>query len=230
MNILKWFLDIKVLIGFIKNGAFPAKLSDEEEKQLLNDLFDEERRDEARRKLIEHNLRLVAHIVKKYDNTIELNEDLLSIGTIGLVKAIDSFAPDKKVKLATYASKCIENEILMTLRKDKHIANDCRLSDIIGYDKDGEEMELIDIIINDEEPIDELYQKNEELDKLKKYLDVLEERELEILTMRYGLNNSAELTQKDIAKKLHISRSYVSRIEKRALYKIMQEFKKDEDF
>ena len=229
MELLKWLFDIKLFIGFIKNGAFLPKLEEEEENELIQMLQDEGTKEEARRRLIEHNLRLVAHIVKKYDNTIELNEDLLSIGTIGLVKAIDSFSIDKKVKLATYASKCIENEILMTLRKDKHIATDSKLQDIIGYDKDGEEMELIDVIENDEIPIDELYSKNEQLDKLRKYLNVLEDRELEIIGLRYGLDNKPEMTQKEIAKKLDISRSYVSRIEKRALYKILQEFKKDEE-
>ncbi len=228
MHLLNWLFDVKILIGFIKNGVFPNKLSEEEEERLIKELEDKETHDEARRKLIEHNLRLVAHIVKKYDNTIELSEDLISIGTLGLIKAVDSFSSDKKVKLATYASKCIENEILMTLRKEKHLTSDTKLFDVIGFDKDGEEMTLIDIVENYEMPIDEKYQKDETIKKLMKFLKVLDEREMEIITLRYGLNGSEEYTQKEIAKKLEISRSYVSRIEKRALYKLLQEFKKDE--
>lgn len=188
-----------------------------------------EEKENARNKLIEHNLRLVAHIVKKYDNTSESNDDLISIGIIGLIKAIDSFKNDKKTKLATYASKCIENEILMTLRKNKHRDKEASLEDTIAYDKDGEDLLLLDIIESDEKSIDEILLKRDRLNKLEKYFEKLEPREKEILTYRFGLFDTPELTQVEIAKKLDISRSYVSRIEKRALYKLLQEFKKNNE-
>ena len=188
-----------------------------------------EEKENARNKLIEHNLRLVAHIVKKYDNTSESNDDLISIGIIGLIKAIDSFKNDKKTKLATYASKCIENEILMTLTKNKHRDKEASLEDTIAYDKDGEDLLLLDIIESDEKSIDEILLKRDRLNKLEKYFEKLEPREKEILTYRFGLFDTPELTQVEIAKKLDISRSYVSRIEKRALYKLLQEFKKNNE-
>ena len=132
-----------------------------------------EEKENARNKLIEHNLRLVAHIVKKYDNTSESNDDLISIGIIGLIKAIDSFKNDKKTKLATYASKCIENEILMTLRKNKHRDKEASLEDTIAYDKDGEDLLLLDIIESDEKSIDEILLKRDRLNKLEKYLSLI---------------------------------------------------------
>ena len=154
---------------------------------------------------------------------------MISIGIIGLIKAIDSFKNDKKTKLATYASKCIENEILMTLRKNKHRDKEASLEDTIAYDKDGEDLLLLDIIESDEKSIDEILLKRDRLNKLEKYFEKREPREKEILTYRFGLFDTPELTQVEIAKKLDISRSYVSRIEKRALYKLLQEFKKNNE-
>lgn len=229
MQFLSLFFYIKIFIGFINNGIFPSPLSKEEESYYLDLLSVPEEKENARNKLIEHNLRLVAHIVKKYDNTSESNDDLISIGIIGLIKAIDSFKNDKKTKLATYASKCIENEILMTLRKNKHRDKEASLEDTIAYDKDGEDLLLLDIIESDEKSIDEILLKRDRLNKLEKYFEKLEPREKEILTYRFGLFDTPELTQVEIAKKLDISRSYVSRIEKRALYKLLQEFKKNNE-
>lgn len=229
MQFLSLFFNIKIFIGFINNGIFPSPLSKEEESYYLDLLSVPEEKENARNKLIEHNLRLVAHIVKKYDNTSESNDDLISIGIIGLIKAIDSFKNDKKTKLATYASKCIENEILMTLRKNKHRDKEASLEDTIAYDKDGEDLLLLDIIESDEKSIDEILLKRDRLNKLEKYFEKLEPREKEILTYRFGLFDTPELTQVEIAKKLDISRSYVSRIEKRALYKLLQEFKKNNE-
>ena len=229
MQFLSLFFNIKIFIGFINNGIFTSPLYKEEESYYLDLLSVPEEKENARNKLIEHNLRLVAHIVKKYDNTSESNDDLISIGIIGLIKAIDSFKNDKKTKLATYASKCIENEILMTLRKNKHRDKEASLEDTIAYDKDGEDLLLLDIIESDEKSIDEILLKRDRLNKLEKYFEKLEPREKEILTYRLGLFDTPELTQVEIAKKLDISRSYVSRIEKRALYKLLQEFKKNNE-
>lgn len=179
---------------------------------------------DARNKLIEHNLRLVAHIVKKFENTGEDQEDLISIGTIGLIKAIESFSEGKGTKLATYAARCIENEILMHLRALKKTRKDVSLHDPIGQDKEGNEISLIDVLKSDTEDVIDTIQLNMELDKVKEYIQVLDEREKEVIIGRFGLGMQKEKTQREIAKELGISRSYVSRIEKRALMKIFHEF------
>ena len=151
-----------------------------------------------------------------------MQEDLISIGTIGLIKAIDSYSIDKKTKLATYASKCIENEILMHLRSTKKINQEVSLNEVIGVDKDGSEVVLEDLIDNKEKPIlDQIYDADN-LQKLIQCFDVLTSKEKDILTKRYGLNSSKKMTQKEIAKEYHISRSYISRIEKRALIKLLK--------
>ena len=180
--------------------------------------------EEARNKLIEHNLRLVAHIVKKFENTGEDSEDLISIGTIGLIKAIESYSFGKGTKLATYAARCIENEILMHLRALKKTKKDVSLHDPIGHDKEGNEISLIDVLKSDLEDVFDTIQLNMELEKVKEYIDVLDEREKEVIIGRFGLNLTKERTQREIAKELGISRSYVSRIEKRALMKMFHEF------
>ena len=221
--------NLRFLVGFLRNGIFPLKLSESEEERCINELFDERTHDEARDKLISHNLRLVAHIAKKYDKTDEDSDDLISIGTIGLIKAIDTYSLDKKVKLATYAAKCIENEILMMLRNGKKRSKDVSFFEAIGTDKDGSEITLMDVIPSNETPINEELDHRHMLDSLNQYIDVLDDRELEIISLRYGLQGFEEHTQKEIAKKYHISRSYVSRIEKRALVKLLQEFKKHQD-
>lgn len=221
-----YLLQIKFLLGFIKNGVFPLKLTEEEEENYINQLFDINTHDLAREKLISHNLRLVAHIAKKFENKKEPNEDLISIGTLGLIKAIDTYSLDKKVKLATYAAKCIENEILMTMRSNKKYNKDISFFETIGLDKDGQEITLIDVIPSNEENMDTVLHRNHQIELLNQYLNVLDERELKIISLRYGLNHEVEHTQKEIAKMYKISRSYVSRIEKRALIKLLSEFKK----
>ena len=179
---------------------------------------------EARNLLIEHNLRLVAHIVKKFENTGEDQEDLISIGTIGLIKAIESFSEGKGTKLATYAARCIENEILMHLRALKKTKKDVSLHDPIGQDKEGNEISLIDVLKSDSEDVIDTIQLNMELEKVKKYINVLDKREKEVIIGRFGLGMQKEKTQRELAKELGISRSYVSRIEKRALMKMFHEF------
>ena len=181
----------------------------------------------ARSKLIEHNLRLVAHIVKKYENSAYDSDDLISIGTIGLVKAIDSYKINKKVKLTTYAARCIENEILMHLRSNKKHLNNVSLNDSIGFDKDGNEINLIDVIKVENKDINEELNTKDNLELLYKFINKLTKREKEIIIRRHGLCNNKEMTQKEIAKEMKISRSYVSRIEKRAVSKILREFIKN---
>ena len=177
--------------------------------------------------LIEHNLRLVAHIVKKFDKDSSLNDDLISIGTIGLIKGVDTFSPDKDVRITTYCARCIENEILMYFRKNNKYNNDISINDTIGYDKDGNEIMIQDIIKMNDISFDEDIDLKDNIKSLYKYLDVLTPREKKIIINRYGLGNNQELTQKKISTKLGISRSYVSRIEKRALAKLLREFIKD---
>lgn len=213
-------------VGYIRNNSFQQPLSKEDEADCIERWNKQDR--EAREKLIEHNLRLVAHIVKKYDIKKEQTEDLISIGTIGLIKAVDSFKSDKGHKLTTYASRCIENEILMYLRSSKNYFQNVSLNDPIATDKDGSEISLIDAIAAPEEKtvIDNMM-LSDNINKLKGYIHVLDARELEIVTKRFGLYGQNEQTQREIARQLHISRSYVSRIEKRAFMKIYREFKKD---
>lgn len=210
------------LVSYVKNNAFPQPLSPEDEKKYLKRM--EAGDEEARNILIEHNLRLVAHIVKKFENTGEDSEDLISIGTIGLIKAIESYSTGKGTKLATYAARCIENEILMHLRALKKTKKDVSLHDPIGQDKEGNEISLMDVLKSDAEDIFETIQLNMELEKVKAYINVLDEREREVIIGRFGLNLEKERTQREIAKELGISRSYVSRIEKRALMKMFHEF------
>ncbi|WP_246199917.1 RNA polymerase sporulation sigma factor SigK [Salirhabdus euzebyi] len=211
--------------SYIKNNAFPQPLNPEEEAKYLKLM--QEGDEHARNMLIEHNLRLVAHIVKKYENTREDQEDLISIGTVGLIKGIESYSPNKGTKLATYAARCIENEILMFLRSLKKTRKDVSLHDPIGQDKEGNEISLMDILKTENPDIVEHIQTNMEIEKVHEFLNVLDEREKEVIMKRYGIGNVKELTQREIAKKLGISRSYVSRIEKRALMKIFHAFHRE---
>ncbi|WP_106497071.1 RNA polymerase sporulation sigma factor SigK [Lentibacillus sp. Marseille-P4043] len=213
-------------VSYVKNHAFPQPLPPDEEAKYIRQMQDGD--ENARNKLIEHNLRLVAHIVKKFDNTGEDMEDLISIGTIGLIKGIESFSAKKGTKLATYAARCIENEILMHLRALKKVKKDVSLHDPIGQDKEGNEISLIDILEAENADVIEYIQLNMEIDKMKDYLSILNSREKEVILYRYGLNDSKEMTQREIAKKLNISRSYVSRIEKRALMKVFHEYYRSE--
>ncbi len=180
---------------------------------------------EARNILVEYNLRLVAHIVKKYNNFERNTDDLLSIGTIGLIKAINTYDFEKGNRLVTYASRCIENEILMMLRQERKCSREFSLYEPIGIDKEGNEISLLDIIeLEDKDVLNQIILEDN-IDFLNRILtSQLEERELEVLTLRYGLFHQNPLTQREIAEKLAISRSYVSRIEKKALSKLRKSF------
>lgn len=203
------------------SGSFPPPLSAKRESELLT--LKEQGNEEAKNKLIEHNLRLVAHVVKKY-YTDDDQDDLISIGTIGLIKAVNTFKSDKKIRLATYAARCIENEILMHFRGNKKYAQDVYISDPIDTDKNGNALTLIDIIADEGNIEDEIDTKIK-VEKLREILGTtLDKREMQILNMRYGLGGTKELTQREIAKKLGISRSYVSRIETAALEKLRKKF------
>ncbi len=203
-------------------GSFPPPLSAEREAELLQKSRAGD--DNAKNELIEHNLRLVAHIVKKYYNSGADQDDMISIGTIGLIKAVSTFNSDKGIRLATYAARCIENEILMYFRNMKKTSQDVFISDPIDTDKDGNALTLIDVIEDDSDSAKEIDTKIKH-EKLRGILSgCLEEREKQIIEMRYGINGREELTQREIAKKLNISRSYVSRIEKSALEKLRKQF------
>ena len=225
LSLISLFKNIFFFTGSYSINVFPEPLDHEEESKYLELLKKGDKN--ARNKLIEHNLRLVAHIVKKYDTKEKNTDDLISIGTIGLIKGIDSFKNDKNTKLTTYVAKCIQNEILMYFRNNKKHANDVSLNDSIGFDKDGNEINLIDVLKSDDEDILTTLHNKDSVNTLLKYLSILNKREKEIIIKRYGLFNNEELTQKEISKELNISRSYVSRIEKRALLKIYKKFIKD---
>ena len=225
-NLLKKLLeDFYIFTAAYSNNSFPEPLSKEDEELYIKkaNLGDKL----AREKLIEHNLRLVAHIVKKYDNKKEDLDDLISIGTIGLIKGVDSYSKKKNTRLTTYAARCIENEILMYFRNNKKRSKDISINDSIGFDKEGNEVTILDILKTQNQDFALDIYKEDSITHLKKYLNVLSSREREILVYRYGLNDTDEITQKEISKKLGISRSYVSRIEKRALTKMLREFLKD---
>ena len=210
--------------GSYSNGVFPDPLSKEEEEICIKNMLKGDK--DSRNKLIEHNLRLVAHIVKKFDFKEKDQDDLISIGTIGLIKGVDSYKDEKNVKLTTYCARCIENEILMYFRSNNKNNKNISLNDAIGYDKDGNEIEVLDVIKTTKEDFFEEVALKDDIKLLKKYMKELSPREKDILIRRYGLLGEEE-TQKTIAKKLNISRSYVSRIEKRALTKILKEFIKN---
>ena len=225
-NKIKEFLkNMMIFTTSYSLNVFDKPLSSEEENKCIEGLLKGDK--ESRNKLIEHNLRLVAHIVKKYETKGVSADDLISIGTIGLIKGIDSYSINKGVKLTTYAAKCAENEILMYFRSNKKYNNNISLEDIIGHDKDGGDITLMDVLKENSISIESTIEFKDNIRNLSKYLNVLNKRELEIIKMRYGLLNEEEKTQKEISKKLHISRSYVSRIEKRALIKMLREFIKN---
>jgi RNA polymerase sporulation-specific sigma factor len=228
MGLFPAFLGISVLKGLMflvsyvtNNNTFPPPLSEEEEKKYLELFAKGDER--AANVLIERNLRLVAHIVKKFESTGEDNDDLISIGTIGLIKAINTYDQSKGTKLATYEARCIENEILMYLRSTKRTKSEVMLHDPIGIDREGNEISLIDILGTEPDAISELVEMKIERSKLMEKLKKLEEREQMVLEMRYGLKDGVRKTQREIAKVLGISRSYVSRIENRALQKLQEE-------
>lgn len=216
------FRGLMFLVSYVtNNSAFPLPLSEEEEADLLRRLQAGE--NGVRNILVERNLRLVAHIVKKFDSTGEDTDDLISIGTIGLIKAINTFDASQKTRLATYAARCIENEILMHLRSTKKRRNDVMLHDPIGSDKEGNEITLIDILGTDPDEVLERVELSVEQEKLYRIITGLSAREKKVLELRYGLRDGICKTQREISRKLGISRSYVSRIEKRAISKLQQE-------
>ena len=207
--------------------SFEKPLTPEEEVKYLTK-FKEENDEYAKEVLIERNMRLVAHIAKKYNNSSEEQDDLISIGTIGLIKAIETFNIEKGNRLATYASKCIENEILMSIRTNKKNKVQVSLQDPIGMDKEGNEISLIDVLGTDIDYILDQVELKVQISKLYEQLDkILTNREKEIILLRYGLTTCGYKTQREIAEKLKISRSYVSRIEKRALKKLRKELKSE---
>ncbi len=212
-----------LILGISTGQNFPPPLArDEEEKLFLKMRRDHD--ESARATLIEHNLRLVAHIVKKYYTNYPNPDELISIGSLGLIKAIDSFKCDNGARFATYGAKCIQNEILMFFRSQKKLSQEVSLSDTIDVDRDGNPLTYIDIISDDEDIPDDLDRKMN-VEKLKKaILSVLDDREREIVCLRYGLSGEPALTQREVAQMLGISRSYVSRIEKAALEHIRAYF------
>ena len=222
---LKWlFKDFYIFTAAYSNNSFKDPLSNEDEEKYIEKMKLGDKG--ARSMLIEHNLRLVAHIVKKYDSKNENTDDLISIGTIGLIKGIDSFSKAKNTRLTTYVARCIENEILMYFRNNKKRNKDISINESVGFDKEGNEITILDILKTPAPDFAMDIEKENNIKDLKKYFNILNDREKEILIDRYGLFDKDEITQKEIAKKLKISRSYVSRIEKRALTKILREFLK----
>ena len=207
--------------GSYSNDVFLEPLSKEEEEECIRKKMNGDI--QSRNMLIEHNLRLVAHIVKKFDHQHE-SDALISIGTIGLIKGVDTFSPDKGVRITTYCARCIENEILMYFRKNNKYSKDISLNDAIGYDKDGNEIMIMDLLKAEEVDYCSDIVTKDMIGLLYQYMDVLTPREKDIIMNRYGMYNKKEETQKKISKKLGISRSYVSRIEKRALTKLLREF------
>lgn len=226
LNILNYIANnLTFFTGAYSNEVFPEQLpKDIEDEYIKRNLEGDEN---ARNELILHNLRLVAHIVKKFETTNYDVDDLIGIGTIGLIKGIDTYKPNKKVKLATYAAKCAENEILMYFRADKKNSKNVSLYEEISFDKEGNKVTILDILKTKDPDFIEEITKNDNIELLKKYLNILTNREREIINARYGLDGYEEETQKEIAKRLHISRSYVSRLEKRATTKILREFLKN---
>ena len=211
-----------LMLHLENTGSFPKPLSAAEEREALERMKNGD--SSARDLLVEHNLRLVAHIIKKYYSNYSDQDDLISIGTIGLIKAVESFNPDKGTRLATYASRCVENEILMYFRNQKKASQDVSMNEPIDYDSEGNPLTLSEIIFTDDTVIDDIDRKMK-IEKLRRAVDsIKDKREKEIIVRRYGLDGSFPLTQREIAKELGISRSYVSRIEKKALGQLRKFF------
>ena len=218
-----------LITGLLQNkGTFPKPLSPEDEKKYL--ALARAGDTEAKNILIRHNMRLVAHIVKKYAGSAE-TDDLLSVGSIGLIKAINTYQEGKGTQLATYTARCIENEILMLLRSGKKHKNNVLLSDPVGVDKDGNELTLIDLLAEKEDSVFAQVEKSIQREKFVALLKTfLTKREFTILSLRYGLEDGAPMPQREVAKKLGISRSYISRIEKRAIEKARENLKREDFF
>ena len=201
-------------------SSLPAPLAAEKERDMISRLPDDE---DAKKTLIEHNLRLVVYIAKKFENTGVHIEDLISIGTIGLIKAVNTFCPEKKIKLATYASRCIENEILMYLRKNSNIKSEVSLEEPLNTDWDGNELLLSDVLGSDGDTVGQNLEHEVEHTALKNAVMSLSDREREIMILRFGLMGNREYTQKEVADFLNISQSYISRLEKKILSKLKTE-------
>jgi RNA polymerase sporulation-specific sigma factor len=235
IEVVKVFLDaihaveLKPTVDYVCGGgeALPRPLSVEEESEALKQLFaGESESEEAKTKLIQHNLRLVVYIAKKFDNTSVEPDDLISIGTIGLIKAVNSFRVDKNIKLATYASRCIENEILMYLRRTSKLRTEISFDEPLNTDFDGNELLLSDVLGT---PADAVYGELEgkaERELLKNALERLTDRERKIMYLRFGLSGGDEMTQKDVADLLGISQSYISRLEKKIIGRLKKEIGK----
>lgn len=225
-NLLTLLKNLIIFSSYMtEKSSFPKPLSKEKEQEYL--VLSAKGDKDAKEILVKHNLRLVAHIAKKYANYGD-NDELISIGSIGLIKAVESFKSDKGTSLATYASRCIENEILMTMRTTKKHRSNVSLNEPIGVDKDGNELVVMDMLESDQNVIEDVENSimMEKLTAITK--SVLDKREYEIIKMRYGLENTGALTQREVAKKFNISRSYVSRIEKKALEKIKKSVNKED--
>lgn len=225
------FIISKILFfcSSIGGDCFPKPLSPEEENKYLI-AFKEKGDQKAKEMLIKHNLRLVAHIAKKYQGSEDL-DDLISVGSLGLIKAINTYTIDKGTALATYTARCIENEILMLLRANKKHKNNVSMYDAIGQDKDGNELNVIDLLAESEDGVLVKVENNLLKDKFLSVMqDCLEQREYRIICLRYGLKGLKPLAQREVAKLLKISRSYVSRIEKKAIEKLREEIKKRDFF
>ena len=224
-NLLKKIKELFVFTTSYSNNVFLDPLTNEEEETMIKRMKDGDT--EARNKLIEHNLRLVAHIVKKFDYKNVDQDDLISIGTIGLIKGVDTFNKSHGTKITTYCARCIENEILMYFRSNNKTNKNISINESIGFDKEGNEITILDVLkVPAPDFINDISEKDN-IKLLKEYYKVLNDREKEIINKRYGLNNEEEKTQKEIAKEYNISRSYVSRIEKRALMKMLREYIKN---
>ena len=225
-NLLTLLKNLIIFSSYMtEKSSFPKPLSKEKEQEYL--VLSAKGDKDAKEILVKHNLRLVAHIAKKYANYGD-NDELISIGSIGLIKAVESFKSDKGTSLATYASRCIENEILMTMRTTKKHRSNVSLNEPIGVDKDGNELVIMDMLESEQNVIEDVENSimMEKLTAITK--SVLDKREYEIIKMRYGLENTGALTQREVAKKFNISRSYVSRIEKKALEKIKKSVNKED--
>ncbi len=220
-KIIEWLFSKYNEVFFVgATDKLPPPLSKEEELAYL--IKAKAGDEEARNILIEHNLRLVVFLAKKYENTIYDIEDLVSIGSIGLIKGINTYKIDKNIKLATYASRCISNEILMFLRKNKRKRAEVSLEDALNYDAEGNELHLEDILGTEIDLVPNEYEKQVDKEVLSKEIEGLSDRDKEIMTLRYGLNNTKEYTQKEVAEMLGISQSYISRIEKKVVRKLKQ--------
>ena len=220
MAVLSLLNGLSLLISYVANNSFPQPLNEEEENHYIELALKGD--ESAKKMLVERNLRLVAHIIKKYDG--EDFDDLVSIGTIGLIKAVNTYNPGRATRLATYASRCIENEILMYYRSRKKLRSELSIFEPIGSDKDGNELSFIDVLGTDPETVIDTVSGKFESERLWSKLDNLNIQEKRVLILRYGLKGGLSFTQREIAKKLGISRSYVSRIEKKAITRLFDQF------